>query len=476
MAVNVGKIAERIMKLISGNGLKLTMFDNQTGKTTVDPQEARIFYIEQPNIMVSVDGSNSVVSVDIGEGLSINDENIRNLRTNLKQLARDNQFDFDIRSFGEKIMPKNYQFKVEQNKNKEDQVDDVFESFSPMEGSTRTSRQRLENATLIVKHKKPVNEEIRGSRARNIAAIFIENAEGERFKYPYKHLSGARAMTRHIASGGAPSDMTGSAIVEMSSNLYKLKEFMNVVNKQKLVNEENRDVVLNVKRSMRKIKENIAKIQTSKGYTAFVESLALTEESPEAEVSEDTLNSYVSRFSKTTFDESLKDILPLIHKVNEQELESGRSELEEKVLGIITAKTADGIRENDITFPERTSTLEKIKASQVSEELSEADELRELAKHINVVSENDNYRHSRGTDRAAVISMYLHQVAEAIDAGEELSEKQKMLTSYFKKKKTYSKGVDGHNATESVSLEEKFDKTINESVGSILKNLNDWDI
>ena len=49
--------------------------------------------------------------------------------------------------------------------------------------------------------------------------------------------------------------MVGEAIIELSSNLAKLKEFMNVVNKQSLVNESNRSVVLNVKRRVESIKE-----------------------------------------------------------------------------------------------------------------------------------------------------------------------------------------------------------------------------
>ena len=49
---------------------------------------------------------------------------------------------------------------------------------------------------------RPVNEEQRGARSRNISSIFVENAEGERFKYPYKHLNGARAMARHVSHGG----------------------------------------------------------------------------------------------------------------------------------------------------------------------------------------------------------------------------------------------------------------------------------
>ena len=60
-----------------------------------------------------------------------------------------------------------------------------------------------------------------------------------------------------------PSDMVGEAIIELSSNLAKLKEFMNVVNKQSLVNESNRSVVLNVKRRVESLKNlsSVFKVQ-----------------------------------------------------------------------------------------------------------------------------------------------------------------------------------------------------------------------
>ena len=84
---------------------------------------------------------------------------------------------------------------------------------------------------------------------------------------------------------------------------------MNVVNKQSLVNESNRSVVLNVKRRVESIKESIKRIQGAKGYAAFVEKMATTEAKQNAEITEDTVNNYVKKFTKTTFEESLRDVL-----------------------------------------------------------------------------------------------------------------------------------------------------------------------
>ena len=53
-------------------------------------------------------------------------------------------------------------------------------TLGAVHGSLKTSYQPLDNVKLVVKHSKPVNEEVRGARSRNISKIFIQ-ANEERF-------------------------------------------------------------------------------------------------------------------------------------------------------------------------------------------------------------------------------------------------------------------------------------------------------
>ena len=353
-------------------------------------------------------------------------------------------------------------------------MSDVFnEGISPLEGSSRTSRQTLENARIIVKHRNPVNEESRGSRSRNISAIFIENGEGERFKYPFKHLNGARAMARHVANGGVPSDMVGEAIVEHSSNLSKLKEFMNVVNKQGLVNENNRSIVANVKQKMDSIKESIKRIQGAKGYAAFVESMALNEKSEEAEITEDTVNDYVAKFTKSTFEESLKDILPLVHRVNEEEMENNRANQVARVKEIILATDKKtGEKKNRIFFPGRADgyDFDKIKnqyakpqnAAQAAEQkiMAMALQFDDIADRVDVDTTDDKKRKNKGHDRAAELSNFLHDFANEMRENPKGLNKEKVALAghLMKLSKQASESVE-----ENTSLEEKFDTMIAEA-------------
>jgi hypothetical protein len=472
MAVNIDRIAEKTMKIIQGLGLQTKMFDSSQGKSVADPQKARYFFVEMPNLMVFIDEESHDLNVDLGERTDLDNPQVKKLVDMLKDTARSNLLDFNTKSFGKHIEPKNYAFKIEQNK--EQAMSDVFnEGISPLEGSSRTSRQTLENARIIVKHRNPVNEESRGSRSRNISAIFIENADGERFKYPFKHLNGARAMARHVANGGVPSDMVGEAIVEHSSNLSKLKEFMNVVNKQGLVNENNRSIVANVKQKMDSIKESIKRIQGTKGYTAFVESMALNENSDDVEISEDTVNDYVSKFTKTTFEESLKDILPLVHRVNEEEMENNRANQVARVKEIILATDKKtGEKKNKISFPGRSDgyNFDKIK-NQYAKPTNAADaaqqkimamalQFDDIADRVDVDTTDDKKRKNKGHDRAAELSNFLHDFANDMRENPKNLNKEKVALAGHLLKLSKTQTEEVHEAK---TVEEKFDNMLAEA-------------
>jgi len=472
MAVNIDRIAEKTMKIIQGLGLQTKMFDSSQGKSVADPQKARYFFVEMPNLMVFIDEESHDLNVDLGERTDLDNPQVKKLVDMLKDTARSNLLDFNTKSFGKHIEPKNYAFKIEQNK--EQAMSDVFnEGISPLEGSSRTSRQTLENARIIVKHRNPVNEESRGARSRNISAIFIENADGERFKYPFKHLNGARAMARHVANGGVPSDMVGEAIVEHSSNLSKLKEFMNVVNKQGLVNENNRSIVANVKQKMDSIKESIKRIQGAKGYTAFVESMALNEKSEEAEITEDTVNDYVAKFTKSTFEESLKDILPLVHRVNEEEMENNRANQVARVKEIITAvDKKTGEKKNKISFPTKGDgfNFDSIKrqyakptnAAQAQQQKIDMMSLQfdDLADRVDVDTTDDKKRKNKGHDRAAELSNFLRDFGEEIRTNAKGLNKEKVALAGMLLKMSKTQTEDVHEAK---TVEEKFDDMLAEA-------------
>jgi hypothetical protein len=420
MAINFKNIAEKVMRILQGNGLSPKLFSNEDGKSVAVPEDARYFYVREPNIMIFIDDKSDEIKFHIGENVDIDTPKVEKMMNLIKNLTKSNLMDFDIRTFGKHIEPKNYTYNIETNskRSKEQEMSDLLgEGLSPLEGSAKTSRQTLENVRLIIRHKSSVNEEQRGARSRNISAIFVENSDGERFKYPNKHLSGARAMARHVSNGGVPSDLVGEAIIEQTTTLVKLKEFMNIVNKQGLVNETNRDIVLNVKRQIETVKESIKRIQSAKGYTSFVESIALNEADVSEEISEETVNDYVRKFTKSTFEDKLTDILPLIHRVNTTESENQKTNQLERVKNIIEACNEDGSPVNTISYRDSNidiSGIKKIELDEDSKTPSLAQKFIDLASRIHVESCDDNRRHDRSNDRAAELSVFLRNIAEQV--------------------------------------------------------------
>ncbi len=470
MAINFKDTAEKIMRILQGNGLSPKLFSNTDGKSVAVPEEARYFYIQNPNIMIFLDDESSEIKFHIGEDVDIDTSSVSKLIKLVKNLARSNLMDFDIRTFGKHIEPKNYVFNIE--KNKEQEMNDVLgEGLSPLEGSTKTSRQTLENVRLIIRHKKPVNEEQRGSRSRNISAIFVENSDGERFKYPHKHLSGARAMARHVSNGGVPSDMVGEAIIEQTTTLVKLKEFINIVNKQGLVNEANRDVVLNVKRQIESVKENINRIQGPKGYVSFVESLALNEVDESEEISEETVNDYVQKFTKSSFEEKLTDILPLIHRANTVESKKQKVNQVDRVKNILQAYNEDGSVVNNITFNPSTLDMNNIKKTELDENSdtpSLSQTFADLANRIQVESCDDNRRHDRSNDRAAELSIFLRNIAEQVKTAPQTIERDALELGARLVKMSNS---DIANNVVETTIEDKMDDMLSEA----FKSFNNFD-
>jgi len=187
-----------------------------------------------------------------------------------------------------------------------------------MYGNARMSYQDLGEARLVVKHSQPVNLDLAAGRTMHIDSIYIENAQGERFRYPYKHLNGARALAEHIKHGGTPYDSIGKHISSLSEELASLRKFKGYVNRQAQVSEAMGNVTDRVLDRIDQIKETIHKLQRPAYYESFVESF---EEQEELMIPEEISNDLIDRLTIRTFNEDLKAVFPYIYKfVDESEL------------------------------------------------------------------------------------------------------------------------------------------------------------
>ncbi len=307
---NLDIIAEELFNKIRGRFPSITI-GNMEGKVTNKPKEARYFdfdYMESGRnlgkVSVSLDDKNIAVMYS-NDFVTQEDTLTKNawydFLKEIRVFAKKRMLNFDTRDINKTNLDKrDYQF-LAANRN------DIMEST--MYGTSKTSYQNVGGARLAIKHSNPVNPE---RRTQHINSIYIESAEGERFKYPYKHLNGARAMARHVAEGGNPYDQFGKHITRLSEELAKLKKFKSYMGRSAVMAESLKDYVEVVKERANTIRREITNLQKTKYYHEAFDSY---EEPVLEDVPSDVAENWIDQLTIKQFNEELKDVFPYIYKL-----------------------------------------------------------------------------------------------------------------------------------------------------------------
>jgi hypothetical protein len=135
--------------------------------------------------------------------------------------------------------------------------------------SLKSSYQKVGECKLIIRHSGAIDETKNGSRFRNIKNVFIENKLGERFAYPYIHVSGARAMARHISNGGIVNDEIAEAIKGLSHDYMGIKKARGMLRKAGLQSESDM-----LQSALRDVNSNVKKLAGPRGYAKMSPALA----------------------------------------------------------------------------------------------------------------------------------------------------------------------------------------------------------
>jgi hypothetical protein len=300
------------------SGLKL---GEETGEVTINPEDAVFFdfdYMEGENpighVSISLAEPSSMkvyYSTGITEDMdTVQKDGWYQFLKSMRAFAKRRLMSFDARDITKDNLDKrDYAFLSQYSRNS--QVGESVMSEG-MYGTNKTSYQKLENTKLIVKHNKTVDETSPGARARNITALFVENSAGERFKYPFIHLSGARAMQRHVQEGGLPYDDIGKYIVSLSEQIAQLKSFSNYVNRNDLLNDDTNSIIEKGKSALEGLKTEVHKLSKRGYYAQFKEQFQPTEYS---DVPQDVVDELTTKFTVKKFNEEMKDVFPIIHRL-----------------------------------------------------------------------------------------------------------------------------------------------------------------
>ena len=268
-------------------------------------------------VAITLDSDDGVVVQVSGDLVNDNDNTTHHgaykfLRS-FRQFAKDRLLNFDIQNIGKSNMDKrDYEF---QAKRKEEPV--MPQAQAPimenrMYGSNKISYQDLGEARLVVRHTQAVNPLVAAGRTMHIESIYIENSAGERFKYPFKHLNGARALAEHIKAGGNPYDGIGKHITGLSEELAQLRKFKNYVGRQDQLSEAMGDITDVVMERIDAVKKEIHSLQRPAYYQQFAESF---QEQEEQMIPEAIVDNWIDRLTIRTFNEELKSVFPYIFKL-----------------------------------------------------------------------------------------------------------------------------------------------------------------
>jgi hypothetical protein len=183
---------------------------------------------------------------------------------------------------------------------------------SKLYGTSRISYQKVGEARIVIKHTEGVNQESATGRTQKIGKIYIESADGERFRYPFKHLSGARAMARHVAEGGNTYDDFGKHIVGLSEEMSKLRKFKNYMGRSAVMAESLAGYVDVVKERIATVKKTITNLQKPAYYA---ETFAAFETPMMEDVPADVKENWIDQLTIKQFNEELSDVFPYIYNL-----------------------------------------------------------------------------------------------------------------------------------------------------------------
>ena len=309
-------VAKELFNKIRGRFPSVTIGDGE-GNVTTTPEQARFYdfdFITEGRAVgkISISLDEKGVSVVYNQGLVTNEDSLTkeswyNFLKELRQFAKKRMLNFDTRDINKSnLNRRDYKF-LANNRTEEETM-----SEGKLYGTSRLSYQDFDGARLVLRHNQAVNQERAAGRTQNVESIYIESAEGERFKYPYKHINGARAMARHVAEGGNAYDEFGKHIVGLSEELSKLKKFKSYMSRSNVMAEGLSGYVDVVKERLTTVKKTVESLQKKAYYTEAFESFEKTEVK---EVPQDVAENWIDELTIRQFNEELKDVFPYIYNL-----------------------------------------------------------------------------------------------------------------------------------------------------------------
>ena len=331
---------------------------NNKNQNVGTPQEAHIFEFtfkkdgeEYGKVWTTIDDAQNVIVYFDSEqtespegqtrGVSY-DDSWSGFLEHLKAWAQKKQLDFELANkdrVGDDMRQREY-WKMKQK---------VDEGYYPM-GKQASCNNSIPTVKIILQHTRKIEEG--EQRHRNVAKIFLETQEGERFLAPTTRPGVAQVYARHLAEGGEPQDERWNHIKSICEEYNKMAGFVRATRNNEF-SESVQPLVNEGINHYKKLRESLGKMRTKKGYNKYFESWtpALMEEESDESVAE--------MFVEETIDPRIESAMPILSRLKrtlpEMHLMPEVEQLEEWSNNIITGAI---LNESSLT----ENILKKIKA------------------------------------------------------------------------------------------------------------------
>ena len=207
-------------------------------------------------------------------------------------------------------------------------------------------------ARLQIVHSQPLGEG--DARYRHIDRMFIETAEGEKFKLGFKSLSGARAMLEHVRQGGKPYDIRGCHISETVNEIAVLSRF-NRASANRILEGVTQELVTEAQQYYQTLRENLKHMATGRGYANYFESwhpATINEQ-------EGVVDNIKTLFIEQSIDSRIEAALPLLARIQQRGQQMKEADIFENWI--------NNLAEGTWTLPETPEQLDKLKTLMTKE-------------------------------------------------------------------------------------------------------------
>ena len=315
MPKNTESLNRSLFDLLHSKGFDPTMLDT-TGKEIPTPEEAEVFQFnfikdgeDYGKVTMSIDGLHKLVIYFSDEVANSEkeeshgeDESWYKILNQLKRFAQKYQLSFELRNVDHlkhDMAKREYMKKHER----------ISEGYYPM-GKKASYSDAVPSVKIILQHTRQIEEG--EQRYRNIAKIFLENQDGERFLAPTTKPGVARVYGRLIAEGDKPHGERWNHVTSLVEEYQKMGAFVRATRNGQF-NESAQRLVNEGINHYQGLRETLSRMTGHRGYNTYFESW--TPSLMEDETEETNLNEL---FVQETLDPRIESVMPILNKLQKK--------------------------------------------------------------------------------------------------------------------------------------------------------------